>query len=356
VKGLFLEKTEHWRVLRITSFYETYAHPPVLGLSAALAQAGSGCAGRIVATWPLPRSPRRGFQRAQFTLKNGMQLIVQPDRRAPTAVHMVWVRVGSMDEVDGTTGVAHVLEHMMFKGSKAWRRASSRAAWRRWAGRKTLSPAVTTPGTTSRFRRTAGRRDGWRPTALPTTSGRTPSSRRKSRSSRKSAACAPKTSRALLMEQLMATFQSSPYRRPVVGWMSDLDAMTPDDVRQFHRAGMCRPMPPWWCRGRDPDQVRPGRKYLRQHSRARRAHAQAAHRAAQIGVRRIEVKQPAEQAFVAMAYRAPALNLDQPRPKTATRWRCWCCPPCWTATTAPPGARPGQGAAAWPTAPAARPR
>eukprot|EP01036_Dinobryon_divergens_P054785 gene54785-73202_t len=44
-----------------------------------------------------------------FTLKNGMQLIVQPDRRAPTAVHMVWLRVGSMDEVDGVTGVAHVL-------------------------------------------------------------------------------------------------------------------------------------------------------------------------------------------------------------------------------------------------------
>src|SRR5690606_9181149 len=55
----------------------------------------------------------------QFTLSNGMGLIVQPDKRAPTAVHMVWVRVGSMDEVDGTSGVAHVLEHMMFKGSKA---------------------------------------------------------------------------------------------------------------------------------------------------------------------------------------------------------------------------------------------
>ena len=52
-----------------------------------------------------------------FTLKNGMQLIVKPDQRAPTAVHMVWVRVGSMDEVDGTSGVAHALEHMMFKGT-----------------------------------------------------------------------------------------------------------------------------------------------------------------------------------------------------------------------------------------------
>ena len=63
-----------------------------------------------------PSATASGAQ--QFTLKNGMQLIVQPDRRAPTAVHMVWLRVGSMDEVDGTTGVAHVLEHMLFKGTK----------------------------------------------------------------------------------------------------------------------------------------------------------------------------------------------------------------------------------------------
>jgi len=53
----------------------------------------------------------------QFTLGNGLTVIVKPDRRAPTAVHMVWVRVGSMDEVDGAAGVAHVLEHMLFKGT-----------------------------------------------------------------------------------------------------------------------------------------------------------------------------------------------------------------------------------------------
>ena len=53
----------------------------------------------------------------QFTLRNGMTLIVKPDHRAPTAVNMVWVRVGSMDEVDGATGVAHMLEHVLFKGT-----------------------------------------------------------------------------------------------------------------------------------------------------------------------------------------------------------------------------------------------
>ena len=52
-----------------------------------------------------------------FTLANGMGLWVKPARRAPTAVHMVWLRVGSTDEVGGTSGVAHVLEHMLFKGT-----------------------------------------------------------------------------------------------------------------------------------------------------------------------------------------------------------------------------------------------
>jgi zinc protease len=51
------------------------------------------------------------------TLANGLTLVVKPDRRAPTAVHMLWVRVGSMDEVDGHSGLAHVLEHMLFKGT-----------------------------------------------------------------------------------------------------------------------------------------------------------------------------------------------------------------------------------------------
>ena len=63
--------------------------------------------------WGLPASA----QIHQTTLPNGMTVIVKPDRRAPTAVHMVWLRVGSMDEVDGTSGVAHVLEHMLFKGT-----------------------------------------------------------------------------------------------------------------------------------------------------------------------------------------------------------------------------------------------
>ena len=53
----------------------------------------------------------------EFLLSNGLKLIVREDHRAPTVAHMVWYRAGSMDEVNGRTGVAHVLEHMMFKGT-----------------------------------------------------------------------------------------------------------------------------------------------------------------------------------------------------------------------------------------------
>jgi zinc protease len=52
------------------------------------------------------------------TLPNGMRVVVKTDRRAPVVVSQVWYRAGSMDESYGATGVAHVLEHMMFKGTK----------------------------------------------------------------------------------------------------------------------------------------------------------------------------------------------------------------------------------------------
>src|SRR6185295_19997311 len=55
---------------------------------------------------------------AEHKLANGLRIIVKTDRRAPVAVVMAWYKAGSIDEVNGVTGVAHVLEHMMFKGTK----------------------------------------------------------------------------------------------------------------------------------------------------------------------------------------------------------------------------------------------
>jgi zinc protease len=59
-----------------------------------------------------------GPQVVRFMLQNGMDCLVIPDHRAPVITHMVWYRVGSADEEPGKSGLAHFLEHLMFKGTE----------------------------------------------------------------------------------------------------------------------------------------------------------------------------------------------------------------------------------------------
>ena len=117
--------------------------------------------------------------------------------------------------------------------------------------------------------------------------------------------------RAVLMEQLMAaTYMASPYHHPVVGWMSDLDSMKPDDVRNFHKR--------WYVPANAAVVVVGDVNVAQVRAWAEKYYGSVPARAVpdrkpqiepkQTGVRRIEVKQPAEQAFIAMAYRVPTLN------------------------------------------------
>ena len=55
-----------------------------------------------------------------FRLANGLDIVVVKDRRAPVVTHMVWYRNGSADDPAGKSGIAHFLEHLMFKGTEAW--------------------------------------------------------------------------------------------------------------------------------------------------------------------------------------------------------------------------------------------
>ncbi|MFT3812100.1 MAG: pitrilysin family protein [Acidovorax sp.] len=249
----------------------------------------------------------------QFTLKNGMQLIVKPDRRAPTAIQMVWVRVGAMDEVDGTSGVAHALEHMMFKGTKTVppgqfsRRVAALGGQenafthRDYTGYYQQIPASRLPDV-MKFESDRFAHNQW-PDAEFKKEIEVVKEERRMRTEDQP--------RALLMEQLYAaSFIASPYHRPIVGWMSDLDAMTPDDVRAFHRqwyvpanaavvvAGDvdARQVRAWaeQTYGRIPARAVPARKPRTE--------------PAQRGLRRIAVKAPAEQAYVALAWHVPTLR------------------------------------------------
>ncbi len=57
------------------------------------------------------------FNPEKFTLENGMRVVVIPDHRAPVVTHMVWYMVGAADDPPGKSGIAHFLEHLMFKGT-----------------------------------------------------------------------------------------------------------------------------------------------------------------------------------------------------------------------------------------------
>lgn len=252
-----------------------------------------------------------------YTLSNGMPLIVQPDRRAPTAVHMLWVRVGAMDEVDGLSGIAHVVEHMMFKGSKALAPGEFSRRVAALGGREN---AFTSRDYTGYYQQIPAQRledvmrleserfahPDW-PEAEFRKEIEVVKEERRLRTEDQP--------RAVLAEQLFATsFIASPYRRPIVGWMSDLDAMTLDDVRTFQRQWYSPHNAAVVVAGDvDPEQVR---------QLAERTYGQIPPRAVPVrkprtepvqqGLRRIAVKAPAEQAYVALAYRVPSLErLDQ---------------------------------------------
>lgn len=173
-----------------------------------------------------------------FVLSNGMTLIVQPDRRAPTAIHMVWVRVGSIDEVDGWTGLAHVVEHMLFKGTPTLAEGEFS---RRVAALGGRDNAFTSRDVTAYHQQIPANRlqDVMKLEADRFANNRWPDDAfiremeviKEERRQR-----VEESPQARMFEVFNATaFIAHPYRRPIIGWMSDLDSLTPDDARAFYR-------------------------------------------------------------------------------------------------------------------------
>jgi zinc protease len=252
----------------------------------------------------------------QFTLSNGMTLIVKPDRRAPTAIQMVWVRVGSVDEVDGTSGVAHALEHMMFKGSKNLKPGEFSRRVAALGGREN---AFTTRDYTGFYQQipTDKLEQVMRLESDRFASNQWPDDEFKREIEVVKEERRMRTDdqpRALLGEQQnAAVFTASPYHRPVVGWMSDLEAMTPGDVRDFFKR--------WYVPSNAAIVVAGDVDVAQVHALAEKYYGSIPARALparkprtepdQRGVRRVEFKAPAEQAYVSLAFRMPQLDIDK---------------------------------------------
>ena len=256
---------------------------------------------------------------SQFKLANGLTLLVKPDRRAPTAVHMLWVRVGSIDEVDGKSGVAHVLEHMMFKGTDKLQPGEFSRRVAAVGGREN---AFTSMDYTGYYQQVPANRLG---DVMALEANRFAHSRYSDEEFAKELEVVKEerrsrtedNPRALMFEQLRATtFIASPYRRPVIGWMGDLESLTAQDARDFFQR--------WYTPANaavvvvgdvDPQQVL---ALAEQHYGGIASHAVPARKPRpepeQRGLRRIEVKAPAEQALVALAFRVPQMTSLQPSP------------------------------------------
>jgi len=170
-------------------------------------------------------------------LKNGLQVVVKEDRRAPTAVQMLWYRAGAMDEKDGTSGVAHVLEHMMFKGTKNHAAGEFNRIVAEAGGRDN---AFTSLDYTAYFQQVpkaalakmmaieADRMANLKLTAEEFAQEiKVVMEERRLRTE--------DNPRALVHEALNATaYRAHPYRRPVIGWMNDLEHMSWRDARAWY--------------------------------------------------------------------------------------------------------------------------
>jgi zinc protease len=249
-------------------------------------------------------------QAEQFTLANGMTVIVRPDRRAPTVVQMLWVRVGSMDEVDGTTGVAHALEHMMFKGTPDIKPGEFS---RRVAAMGGVDNAFTSRDATAYHMQIPARRLD---TAMQLEADRFARNQWDDDEFRREIEVikeerrqrTEESPRARMFEALSAMiYQASPYRRPNVGWMSDLEAMTPDDARAFYRRWYVPANAALVIAG-DVD-VAQVRALAEKHFGAIPAAAvpprKPREEPEQAGPRRLEYRAVADQALVALAYKVP---------------------------------------------------
>jgi zinc protease len=173
----------------------------------------------------------------EFKLNNGMKIIVQEDRRAPVVVSQVWYRAGALDEVNGKTGVAHVLEHMMFKGTK---KVPAGQFSRIIAAAGGKENAFTGQDYTCYFQQLE---KSHLPLAMKLEADRMANLVIKDEEFAKEIKVVMEERRwrtedkpqSRVNEQFQSTaFKAHPYARPVVGWMNDLENMTAADAREWY--------------------------------------------------------------------------------------------------------------------------
>jgi zinc protease len=247
------------------------------------------------------------------TLSNGLKVVVKEDHRAPVVVQEVWYRAGSMDERTGTTGVAHMLEHMMFKGTKT---VPPGEFSRRIAAAGGRENAFTSEDYTAYFQQLQSSR---LPLAMQLESDRMHNLELSDAEFSKEVKVVMEERRmrtddephALLNEKLMAAaYQEHPYRHPVIGWMNDLLALTASDTRDWYKSWYAPNNATLVVAGdvKANDVFKLAQRYYGPIPARKLPVRKLYKEPAQAGIKRIVVKAPAELPYLVMAYHAPELR------------------------------------------------
>lgn len=261
----------------------------------------------------LPFAAHAGPGAQEFRLANGLKLIVQEDRRAPTVVNMVWYRAGSIDEQSGTTGVAHVLEHMMFKGTKQLKPGEFSAKVAALGGRENAFTSRDYTGYHQQVEKSrleqvmALEADRMQNLALDPAEFakeiRVVMEERRLRTDDKPL--------SLLYEAFNATaYVASPQRNPVVGWMNDLQNMTAADAQAWYDR---------WYAPNNATIVIAGDVDAKQVLKLVEKHfgkippktlpkTKPQEEPPQRGIKRVTVKAPAENPYLLMGWKVPKLQ------------------------------------------------
>ena len=254
-----------------------------------------------------------GTQVHEFQLDNGMKVLVKEDHRAPIVVSQVWYKVGSSYEHRGITGVSHVLEHMMFKGTEKHPPGEFSRIIAANGGREN---AFTGRDYTAYFQTLSKDRlevsfemeaDRMRNLILqPEEFAKEVEVVKEERRLR-----TEDKPTSLTYEQFNAVaFRSSPYRNPVIGWMNDLDNMQVEDLQAWYQR---------WYAPNNATLVVVGdvdakavfalaKKHFAAFKPEKINGSKPSKETAQLGEIRLKVRAPARQPYLMMGYKVPVVG------------------------------------------------
>lgn len=251
-----------------------------------------------------------------YVLSNGMKVLVIENNRAPVMVSQVWYKVGASYEHDGITGVSHVLEHMMFKGTEKYPAGKFSEIIAANGGEEN---AFTGQDYTAYFQKIANDRlelclemeaDRMRNLIFEEEEFvkeiEVVKEERRLRTDDKPT--------ALTYERFNAVaYTNSPYRRPIIGWMEDLDTLTVADAKEWYQTWYAPNNATLVVAGdvKAEEVFRLAKKYFGHLAISEVPELKPRREAKQYGTQRLIVEVPAKVPYLIMGYKVPVLSTAQ---------------------------------------------